>query len=78
MRKSKPKKRYVLPDPKFRDTLVTKFVNSLMYEGKKGKAFNIFYDAIDLAEKRTSESGLEVFKKALNMSSTCARPCVRA
>jgi small subunit ribosomal protein S7 len=66
MRKSKPKKRYVLPDPKFRDMLVTKFVNSLMYEGKKGKAFNIFYDAIELAEKRTSENGLEVWKKALN------------
>ena len=66
MRKSKPKKRYVLPDPKFRDMLVTKFVNSLMYEGKKGKAFNIFYDAIEIAEKRTSENGLEVWKKALN------------
>jgi len=65
MRKSKPKKRYVLPDPKFRDTLVTKFVNSLMYDGKKSIAFNIFYGAIDLAEKRANEPGLEVWKRAL-------------
>ena len=66
MRKSKPKKRYVLPDPKFRDTLVTKFVNSLMYDGKKSTAFNIFYDAVELAEKRANESGLEVWKRALS------------
>ena len=65
MRKSKPKKRYVLPDPKFRDTLVTKFVNSLMYDGKKSKAFTIFYGAMDLIEKRTQEQGVEVWKKAL-------------
>ena len=65
MRKSKPKKRYVLPDPKFRDTLVTKFVNSLMYDGKKSKAFTIFYGAMDLIEKRISEPGVEVWKKAL-------------
>src|SRR6187402_1250430 len=66
MRKSKPKKRYVLPDPKFRDTLVTKFVNSLMYDGKKSTAFNIFYGAVDLAEKRANEAGLEVWKRALS------------
>jgi small subunit ribosomal protein S7 len=66
MRKSKPKKRYVLPDPKFRDTIVTKFVNSLMYDGKKSIAFNIFYGAIELAEKRTNEPGLEVWKRALS------------
>lgn len=66
MRKAKPKKRYVLPDPKFGDTLVTKFVNSLMYDGKKSIAYNIFYGAVDLIEKRTNEPGLEVWRKALN------------
>jgi small subunit ribosomal protein S7 len=66
MRKTKPKKRYVLPDPKFKDTLVTKFVNSLMYDGKKSTAFAIFYDAMELIEKRTTEPGLEVWRKALN------------
>ncbi len=71
MRKSKPKKRYVLPDPKFNDTLVTKFVNNLMYDGKKSIAYSTFYDAIALIEQRLSKggeavSGLEVWKKALN------------
>ncbi len=66
MRKAKPKKRYVLPDPKFKDTLVTKFVNSLMYDGKKSIAYNIFYDACALVEKKTGESGLEVWRRALN------------
>lgn len=66
MRKAKPKKRYVLPDPKFRDTLVTKFVNNLMLDGKKSIAYDIFYSAVELVEKRTSEPGLEVFRKALN------------
>ncbi|GAL84097.1 30S ribosomal protein S7 [Sporocytophaga myxococcoides] len=66
MRKAKPKKRYLLPDPKFRDTLVTKFVNSLMYDGKKSIAYDIFYSACDLVESRTKENGLEVWRKALN------------
>ncbi len=66
MRKAKPKKRYLLPDPKFRDTLVTKFVNSLMYDGKKSVAYDIFYSACDLVESRTKENGLEVWRKALN------------
>jgi small subunit ribosomal protein S7 len=66
MRKSKPKKRYLLPDPKFQDTLVTKFVNYLMEQGKKSTAYGIFYDAIDIVEKKTSESGLEVWKRAMN------------
>lgn len=65
MRKSKPKKRYVLPDPKFQDVTVTKFVNSLMYDGKKSIAYDIFYGAVDLVEKRTKENGLEIWKKAL-------------
>jgi small subunit ribosomal protein S7 len=66
MRKSKPKKRYILPDPKFKDVLVTKFVNNLMYDGKKSVAYNIFYDACDLIHKRTNENGVDVWKKALN------------
>lgn len=66
MRKSKPKKRIILPDPKFNDVLVTKFVNNLMYTGKKNLAFEIFYDAIDIVSEKTSEDGLEVWKKGLN------------
>jgi small subunit ribosomal protein S7 len=66
MRKSKPKKRYLLPDPKFQDTLVTKFVNYLMEQGKKSVAYGIFYDAIEVVEKKTNENGLEVWKRAMN------------
>ena len=66
MRKSKPKKRIILPDPKFNDTLVTRFVNNMMYDGKKSTAYSIFYNAVDIVEKKTSESGLETWKKALN------------
>lgn len=66
MRKAKPKKRYVLPDPKFKDTVVTKFVNALMLDGKKSLAYSVFYKAIDLVEKRTNEDGLEIWRKALN------------
>jgi small subunit ribosomal protein S7 len=66
MRKSKPKKRILLPDPKFNDPLVTRFVNNLMYQGKKGVGFKIFYDAIDRVETRTKESGIEQWRTALN------------
>ena len=66
MRKSKPKKRYLLPDPKFSDTLVTKFVNYMMEQGKKSIAYNIFYDAIGIVEKKAGEPGLEVWKRAMN------------
>lgn len=66
MRKSKPKKRYILPDPKFSDTLVTKFVNYLMVDGKKSIAYTIFYDAVAQVEEKTGESGLDMWKKALN------------
>ncbi|MFT6034438.1 MAG: small subunit ribosomal protein S7 [Marivirga sp.] len=65
MRKAKPKKRYVLPDPKFGDTMVTKFVNYLMQDGKKSTAYAIFYDAVALVEEKTKESGVETWKKAL-------------
>jgi len=66
MRKAKPKKRILLPDPKYKETLVTRFVNYLMVDGKKSIAYKIFYDACDLVEKRTKENGLETWKKALN------------
>ncbi|WKN32018.1 30S ribosomal protein S7 [Porifericola rhodea] len=66
MRKTKPKKRYVLPDPKFNDTQVTRFVNYLMVDGKKSVSYKIFYDAIKIVEDRTNENGLEVWKKALS------------
>ncbi len=66
MRKSKPKKRYILPDPKFNDTLVTRFVNNLMKDGKKSIAYSIFYDAVAIVEERVDENGLETWKKALN------------
>ena len=67
MRKAKAKKRILLPDPKFNDTLVTRFVNNLMLDGKKSTAFRIFYDAIDIVEEKNGdeENALEVFKKAL-------------
>ena len=66
MRKAKPKKRYILPDPIFQDTLVTKFVNNLMLRGKKSISYSIFYEAIKQVEERTGENGLETWKTALN------------
>ena len=65
MRKARPRKRIILPDPKFNDVLVTKFVNNIMLEGKKTIAYGIFYDAIDIVTERSNENGLEVWKKAL-------------
>jgi small subunit ribosomal protein S7 len=66
MRKTKPKKRIILPDPRFHDPLVTKFVNNLMLQGKKTLAYSIFYNAIDIVnQKLEEEDGLEVWKKAL-------------
>lgn len=66
MRKAKPKKRMLLPDPKFGEQLVTKFVNNLMERGKKNHAYEIFYGAIEIVAEKLSEDGLEVWKKALN------------
>lgn len=65
MRKSKPKKRIILPDPKFNDVQVSKFINNLMFSGKKNLAFDVFYDAIDIVSEKTKEDGLEVWKKGL-------------
>jgi len=66
MRKSKPKKRILLPDPKFNDVLVTRFVNNMMYDGKKSTAYAIFYNAVEIVETKTKENGLDTWKKALN------------
>ena len=69
MRKRQAKKRPLLPDPKFNDQLVTRFVNMLMWDGKKSVAFNIFYGAIDIIEERKQDdekTALEIFKDALS------------
>jgi len=69
MRKRQAKKRPLLPDPRFNDQLVTRFVNNLMWDGKKSVAFKVFYDAIDIVEeKKTDEekTGLETWKDALS------------
>lgn len=69
MRKKQAKKRPLLPDPKFNDQLVTRFVNNLMWNGKKSIAFKIFYDAIEIVEERKQDeerSALELWKEALS------------
>jgi len=65
MRKAQAKKLPLAPDPKFQDKLVTRFVNNLMWEGKKSGAYTIFYDALERVSKTTGEDGYEVWKKAL-------------
>jgi len=69
MRKRQAKKRPILPDPRFGDQLVTRFVNMMMWDGKKSVAFRIFYDAMDIVDqKKTDEekSALELWKDALS------------
>ncbi len=69
MRKTKPKKRILLPDPRYKDPFVTQFVNNMMLDGKKSISYDIFYNAMDLIEARTKDEGktpLEVFKQALD------------
>ena len=69
MRKAKPKKRVILPDPVYGDVKVTKFVNNLMYDGKKSVAYSIFYNSLALVEKKLKDeekSSLEIWKKALD------------
>ena len=66
MRKGSAKKRLLLPDPKYGDTLVTRFVNYMMLDGKKSLSYGIFYDAMDLIKEKTEEDGVEVWKQALN------------
>jgi len=69
MRKRQAKKRPLLPDPKFNDQLVTRFVNNLMKDGKKSTAFKVFYDALDIVEEKKQDeekSSLEIWKDALS------------
>ena len=65
MRKNRATKREVLLDPVYNSRLVTKAINAIMYEGKKGLAQQIVYQSFDLIKKKTNEEGIEVFKKAL-------------
>ena len=69
MRKTKPKKRVILPDPVFNDIKVTKFVNHLMYDGKKNVSYDIFYSALDIVKAKLpndEKSSLEIWKTALD------------
>ena len=69
MRKTKPKKRILLPDPRYQDSYVTRFVNNLMIDGKKSKSYDIFYGAMDIIEEKTKDvekTPVEVFKAALD------------
>ena len=69
MRKRQAKKRQLLPDPKFNDQLVSRFVNNLMWDGKKSTAFKVFYDAIDIIKERNEDeekSAIEIWKEALS------------
>ena len=65
-RRSQAEKRETPPDPRFQSSTVTKFINNLMLDGKKSIAERIFYDAIDMLEQRSAQSGLETFEQALN------------
>ena len=65
MRKSQAKKLPLSPDAKYNDVLVTRFVNNLMWEGKKNTAYTIFYNAIEKVSKQTNEDGYEIWKRAL-------------
>src|SRR6201991_1096823 len=65
MRKAQAKKLPLAPDPRYNDKLVTRFVNNIMWQGKKSVSYIIFYDALDKVAKQTNEDGYEVWKKAL-------------
>jgi small subunit ribosomal protein S7 len=66
MRKSQAKKLPLAPDARFNDILVTRFVNNLMWQGKKNTAFNIFYDALERISKQTGENGYDIWRRALS------------
>ena len=69
MRKAKPKKRVILPDPVFGDSKVTKFVNHMMYDGKKSNSFDIFYKSLDILKdkmKDEEKEALDIWKEALD------------
>ncbi len=65
MRRKRAVRRRITPDPKYNDILVARFINNLMKQGKKSRARQILYEAIDLVSERTKEDGYEIFKKAL-------------
>jgi small subunit ribosomal protein S7 len=65
MRKKRAEKKYIEADPKYNDLMVAKFINALMYDGKKSKARDVVYGAFDIIEERTKKPGIEIFKKAL-------------
>ena len=86
MRKAKPKKRVILPDPVFNDVKVSKFVNHLMYDGKKNTSYEIFYAALETVKNKMQneeKSALEIWKKALDnvrseerrVGKECSEPC---
>ena len=66
MRKRKPKARIITGDPRYNDTMVSKFVNQMMWEGKKSTSYAIFYDAMDIVKDKSGEDELELWKRALN------------
>ena len=66
MRRSKPEPRAIQPDPKFSSELVARFVNKIMREGKKTKAYKIFYTALDVIARKTQQNPLDVFQAAVN------------
>ncbi len=66
MRKKRSEKRFLKPDPKFNDVTVSRFINSIMYDGKRSIARNVVYKALDIIEERTKKNGLETFKKAIS------------
>ncbi len=66
MRKSRAKERPLLPDPRFQDKMVARFINNMMLSGKKASTRKIFYDAMDIIKEKTKEDGVDIFKKALD------------
>jgi small subunit ribosomal protein S7 len=66
MRKKRANKSLLKPDPKFNDLMVGKFINTIMYDGKKSKAREVLYKAFEIIEEKTKKPGLDIFKKALN------------
>jgi small subunit ribosomal protein S7 len=68
-RRRRPDKREVLPDPVYKSMLVSKFINNLMKDGKRGTAERIFYDALQQVESKANESGIDVFEKAIENAS---------
>ena len=68
MRKRKPKVRTIEPDPRYKDPMVTMFVNNMMYSGKKGLSYSLFYQAMDIIDEKGEDNGYETWKKAIDMA----------